>query len=254
MHETSYTVGGLARLTHVSVRTLHHYDAVGLLTPRRRSAAGYRLYGRSDVERLHQILVYRELGFGLDDIRRVLADPALRRGSALRAQRELLRARRRRADELLEAIETAIRAEERGVTMSDEELFEVFGDFDPAEYAEEAEQRWGGTEAYEQSRRRTAAYTKDDWAAIRREEEEITAAAAELMDRAPADPAVQALIERKWRHIDERFYDCTPEVFAGLGDLYAGDPRFAKNYDKVRPGLAAFLRDAMAIYAAERED
>ena len=250
MSEATYTVGRLARAAGVTVRTLHHYEQVGLLAPSRRSEAGYRLYTHADLERLQQILFFKELGFALGEIRRIMLHPGFERRAALEAQQELLRRKARRLDALIAAVAAALTADEKGTHMDEHEMFEAFGGFDPSEYEDEARQRWGHTNAYQQSARRTATYTKEDWVAIRREEDEITAGVAELMSRAVADAAVQELIGRKWRLINERFYECSPEMFAGLGSMYADDPRFAETYEKVRPGLAAFIRDAMAVYAA----
>ena len=163
---TEYLVGDLARLSHVSVRTLHHYDGIGLLTPSARSAAGYRLYSDADLRRLRQILFYRELGFALEEIADILADPAAGTDDHLRRQHRLLRERRARDATLLGAIEREMEARKMGIALTPEEQFEIFGTDKLAEYTEEAKQRWGDTDAWKQSERRAAAYTKEDWIAI----------------------------------------------------------------------------------------
>jgi DNA-binding transcriptional MerR regulator len=241
-------VGRVARLTGVSVRTLRHYDDLGLVRPARRSAAGYRLYAEADLERLQQVLFYRELGLKLGDIRRIMEDPAFDRRAALQAQRELLRRKGRRITDLIAAVDAVLLADERGTRMDEAEMFEAFGDFDPGEYREEVRERFDARLVNE-SERRTGSYSKDDWLAIRREQEAIRDGLAALMGRDPADPEVQALVARQWRLIDERFYPVTPEIFAGLGQMYVQDPRFAGNHEKVRGGLAAFMRDAMLVYS-----
>lgn len=136
--------------------------------------------------------------------------------------------------------------------MDDEDVREVFGGFGPREYEAEAEERWGGTEAFAESARRTKRYTKDDWKRIQAESAEITAAFVEALERGlePGDPAVQAVVERHWQHLERWFYTPTPELYAGLGDLYVNDPRFSANIDKAREGLAAYQRAAMQVYAA----
>ena len=116
-------------------------------------------------------------------------------------------------------------------------------------YQEEAQQRWGHTEAYRESQRRTSRYSKAEWGAIQAEGQAYTVALAGLMERDPADPEVQAQIARHHKLIDERFYPCPPEIFRALGEGYVADERFTAFYDKVKPGLAAFMRDAMAVYA-----
>jgi DNA-binding transcriptional MerR regulator len=248
------TIGEVARLAHVSVRTLRHYDAVGLLRPSARSAAGYRLYDRADLERLQQVLGYRELGFRLTDIRRVMNDPAFDRRRALEEQRDLLAARGRRLDALRAAVERSLQAIEKGTTMTADDMFEVFGDFDPWDHEAEVRERWGDSDAYAETARRTAAYAKEDWRAIQAEADEITADfVAALDDRLePDDAAVQAIVERHWRHLERWFYTPTAAILAGLGDLYVSDPRFTRTIDAARPGLAAYRRAAMRQYAARR--
>ena len=239
-------VGQMAELAGVTVRTLHHYDTLGLLTPGARSEAGYRLYQDADCERLQEILFYRELGFGLAEIHAILQDPGYDRAGALRHQRDLLVARKDRLQTMIGAVETALDGHEKGVTMSKEEMFEVFGDFDPKAYEAEVEERWSGP-AVEQSKRRTKTYGKDQWKKAMAEGEAIT---AELVERitagdAPEDPATMDLAELHRKHIDRWFYECSYEMHVGLGNMYVADPRFAEYYEKYAPGLAVFLKSAI---------
>jgi DNA-binding transcriptional MerR regulator len=245
------TVGETAKLARVSVRTLHHYDALGLLAPSSRSDAGYRLYDASDLERLQQVLFFRELGFALPDIQRIMTDPGFDRAAALIAQRTLLAEKARRTKAMLTAIDAALAALEKGIEMDKEEMFEVFGDFDPAEYEEEVRERWGDTDAYAESKRRYATYSKDDLKAIKAEQDAVIVGLGERMAAGddPDSPEVQELVERHRLVIDRNFYACPPAMHARLGDMYVADPRFTAVYDKVHPGLAIFLRDAMRIHA-----
>ena len=250
--DQAYTVGEVAKLAHVSVRTLHHYDELGLLEPSERSEAGYRLYNAADLEALQQVLFYRELGFSLDQIRELMTDPAFDRREALRQQRKLLEKQRRRLDTMLGLIDRTLASLEGGLQMSKEEMFEVFGDFDPSEYQDEVEERWGDTEAYRESARRTSQYTKADWQRIKDESEAISASVAELMNAGvPAEDAraVEAA-EQARLHIDRWFYPCSREMHAGLGEMYVADPRFTATFEKIRPGMARYLRDAIAANAA----
>jgi hypothetical protein len=132
--------------------------------------------------------------------------------------------------------------------MTNEEMLDVFGDFDPTEHAAEAEERWGGTDAYRESVGRTAAYTEDDWTTISREADAINAGFLELMAAGdPADgEAAAALVDRHRSHISRWFYDCTPEIHRGLGEMYSADPRFRENIDRAGEGLAAFQSAAIA--------
>lgn len=137
--------------------------------------------------------------------------------------------------------------------MTDEEMLDVFGDFDPSEHEAEAKERWGHSDAYRESARRTASYTKADWAAIGREVDDIYAGLAELM--AAGTPAYSAaaagLVDRHRAHLSRWFYDCTPEIHGGLGEMYSADPRFQSNIDKSRTGLAAYLSEAIAVRYAD---
>ncbi|WP_433057347.1 TipAS antibiotic-recognition domain-containing protein [Dactylosporangium sp. CS-033363] len=138
------------------------------------------------------------------------------------------------------------------MNLTPDEKRELFGEFDPDQHAEEAEQRWGSTDAYQESARRTARYTKSDWERIKREAAENTEAfAAAFEDGTPAaDARAMDLAEAHRQHISRWFYDCSPEIHQGLGDMYVADPRFTANYDTDHPGLAAYIRDAIRANAA----
>ena len=248
---TEYLVGDLARLSHVSVRTLHHYDGIGLLTPSARSAAGYRLYSDADLRRLRQILFYRELGFALEEIADILADSAAGTDDHLRRQHRLLRERRARDATLLGAIEREMEARKMGIALTPEEQFEIFGTDKLAEYTEEAKQRWGDTDAWKQSARRTAAYTKEDWIAIKSEADaNITGFAEAMRAGEPATGTVAMdLAEAHRQHLSRWFYDCDYQMHRGLAELYVSDPRYMAEYDKIEPGFSGYVHDAILANA-----
>jgi len=252
----TYTVGQLANLAGVSVRTLHHYDAIGLLSPSDRTAAGYRVYRHNDLEQLQQILLYRELDLPLDAIGRLTLDPAFDRRAALVAQRAELASRAKRMTAILAAIDAALDALSKGEPMNDTDMFEVFGDFDPNDHESEVTERWGDTDAYAESARRTARYTKDDWKRIKDEGATVTAELGVQLAKGakPDDQAVQALVDRHREQISRWFYPCSIEMQVNLGEMYVADPRFAATYDNVRPGLAVFLRDAIRVRAGGRTE
>jgi DNA-binding transcriptional MerR regulator len=229
------------------VRTLHHYDDIGLLRPSGRSASGYRLYSEADLDRLRQVLFYRELDFGLDEIADILADPSAGTDDHLRKQHRLLRQRRARDEALLAAIEREMEARKMGMSLTPEEQFEIFGTDKLGEYAEEAEQRWGDTDAWRESQRRSAAYTKDDWIAIKAEADaSINGFAEAVRAGEPATGQVAMdLAEAHRQHISRWFYDCGYEMHRGLADIYTADDRYIAAYDEIEPGLARFVRDAM---------
>lgn len=246
------TVGQVAKLAHVTVRTLHHYDEVGLLTPSGRSDAGYRLYSLEDLERLQVILFYKELGFELDEIRALLDDPDFDRREALREQRELIAEQALRLEALLGLIDKTIQRAEGAIVMTKEEMFDVFGDFDPAEYEDEVKERWGDTDAYKESARRTARYRKEDWARFKDEGEKRMTHMVELFDAGvPADaPDAMNVAEGARLEIDTWFYPCSHKMHVGLGEMYIADARFTDFYDKHRPGLAVWFHDAILANAA----
>ena len=254
-----YPVGEVARLAHVSVRTLHHYDEIGLVTPRHRSAAGYRLYSEDDLRRLRQVLFYRELDFGLDEIARMLADPGATVDDHLRRQHRLLRERLARGRHLLDAIEKEMEARRMGMALTPEEQFEVFGtDKVGGEWADEARQRWGDTDAFRESQSRTTRYTKQDWQRLKAEaDEELRAFADALRSGTPATgETAMDLAEAHRRYICTWFYDCGYDVHRGLAEMYLADDRFRANYDNVAPGLAQYVHDAIVANAerAARQD
>ena len=247
-------VGEVAELAGVTVRTLHHYDRIGLLTPSERTAAGYRRYMATDLDRLHRILVYRELGFPLDEVATLLDDPDADPEVHLRRQLRLLRDRLERNQAMVEAVEKELEAFQMGIQLTPEERFEVFGENDPSQYEAEAEERWGETEAWQQSRRRTATYTKEDWLRIKDESADVERRFAEaLRAGVPADSAqAMDVAEAHRQHISRYFYDCPPEMHAGLGRMYVEDPRFTAHYEEVAPGLAQYVSEAVQANAARQ--
>ncbi|MGW5681925.1 MerR family transcriptional regulator [Nonomuraea sp. NPDC003754] len=248
----SLSVGQVSRLAGVTVRTLHHYDEIGLLSPSRRSQAGYRRYDDSDLERLQQVLFYRELGFGLEEIIGILDEPGSDEMTHLRRQHELLTARIDRLRQMVAAVEVAMEAHTMNITLTPEERLEVFGDFRPEAYEAEAQRRWGDSPLYAESRRRVASYTKADWVRQRGEAEAITADLVEALKAGlPAGSGqVMDLAERHRLHISRWFYPCSPDVHRGLGELYVNDPRFTATFEAQAPGLAAYLSEAIRANTA----
>ena len=248
------TVGEVAALAGVTVRTLHHYDRIGLLSPSGRSAAGYRLYAPADLDRLHQVLLYRELGFSLEDVADLLSDDADPEAH-LRRQHRLLRDRLDRTQQMVAAVEKEMEARAMGMSLTPEEKFEVFGEFDPDQYEEEVQERWGETDAYAQSKRRTSSYTKEDWVRIKAEGEDVEARfAAALAAGVPADSEqAMDIAEEHRQQISRNFYDCPPGMHAGLGRMYVEDERFTAHYEKRAAGLAQYVSTAVQANAARQE-
>lgn len=250
----AHTVGEVARLAGITVRTLHHYDEIGLLRPSGRTEAGYRLYEHGDLQRLQELLFYRELGMRLDEIAAAMGDVSYERSAALAEHRERLLDKRHRIDRLLAAVDAALDAEERGTTMNEQDMLEVFGDFDPKEHEAEAEERWGGTDAYRESQRRASQYTKEQWLRIKAEGQANIDRFADLL-RSGADSTgeeAMAAAEEHREHISRWFYDCGYDIHRGLAEMYVQDPRFTKTYDDVEQGLARFISEAIIANADKR--
>lgn len=247
-------VGEVAALAGITVRTLHHYDRIGLLSPSGRSSAGYRQYAAADLDRLHAVLLYRALGFSLEEVATLLDDPSADPAEHLRRQHRLLLDRLDRTSAMVAAVEKELEARAMGISLSPEERFEVFGEHDPAQYDAEVSQRWGDTDAYAQSQRRTAAYSKEDWLRITAEAEDLEARfAAALADGVPAESErAMDLAEEHRQQITGTYYDCPPEMHAALGRMYVEDERFAAHYDQRAPGLAQYVSTAVQANAARQ--
>ncbi|WP_033240721.1 MerR family transcriptional regulator [Streptomyces albidoflavus] len=250
-----YTVGQVAAVAGVTVRTLHHYDAIGLLSPSGRSAAGHRRYGDGDLDRLQRILFHRALGFALDEIAALLDDPDADPRAHLRRQHALLTDRIETLRRMADAVAAAMEAAQMGINLTPEEKFEVFEGYDPDQYADEARQRWGHTDAYRESQRRTASYTKADWQRLKGEFDALHARVAELLAQGvPADaPEAMDAAEEHRRFIDGAHYPCDARMHTCLADMYVADPRFTATYEAIRPGLAQYLHDAIHANARRTE-
>jgi len=247
----AFTVSQVAQMAGVSVRALHHYDEIGLLRPSGRSQAGYRLYDGVDLERLQQVMFFRALEFPLEEIARIMNDPDFDVRGALRMQRQLLAGKAVQVRGLIAAVDAAIARHEKGETMTTEELFEGF---DPKQHEAEAEERWGQSQEWAQSKRRTARYTGQDWAKIKAEGAEVYQQLAALMAAGAPPTSTEAMdaAELHRQHISRWFYDCSLSVHRGLGELYVADPRFTANIDKVAAGLSQYCCDAFAANAEHR--
>ena len=247
-----YSVGQVAAVAGVSVRTLHHYDEIGLLQPSARSAAGYRLYDDADVDRLHQVLVYRGLGFSLEEVAAVLDDRSVSATEHLRRQRDLLSERIGELEDMRLTIDRLLEARSMDIKLTREEQFEIFGEnWHGDEYAAEAEERWGDTDAWKQSQARTSQYTKDQWVQIKAEGDDLSRRFVEaLVAGEPADgPVAMDLAEEARAQITKWFYDCSAEMHRNVAEMYIADERFRDTYEGQHEGLAQYVRDAVVANA-----
>lgn len=247
------TVGQVADAFGVTVRTLHHYDEIGLVRPHR-TVSGYRLYAGDDLERLRHVVVYRRLGFPLEEIGPLL-DGCADVEAHLRRQRAALMSRLDEMRDLVAALDRALEARMSGTALTPEEQRELFGDGFSEEHAREAEQRWGDTDAWRQSRERTTRYSADDWRRIGAEGDEVTARFAALKRAGTPADAVAAMdaAEAHRAHVDRWFYALGHAMHRGLAAMYVADARFTRTYEDREPGLAQYVNDAIQANADRHE-
>lgn len=237
------TVQEVSRISGVSVRALHHYDRIGLLKPAQISEAGYRLYDEESLERLQQILLYRELEFPLKEIRRILYSPNFDRKKALEEQIELLTLRREHLDNL---ISFARGIKVIGVRHLDFSAFEK-GKLD--EYARRARENWQDTPAYQEFEQKDQGRTDVQRRQLTDELMDVFVEFGNMMALSPDSPEVQAQVQRLRDFISAHFYNCTPQILAGLGKMYSGGGEFTENIDRAGgEGTAEFAAKAIEIY------
>lgn len=247
-----YTVQRLGQMAGVSTRTLRYYDEIGILRPARINSSGYRIYGQEEVDRLQQILFYRELGVSLENIKKIITSPSFDSTHALKEHREQLLIKREQLDRLIANVDKTIAAAEGSMTMTDKEKFEGFKqkliDENEKKYGKEIRAKYGD-EQVDKSNQKLKGMTEEQHA----EMEKLAADVLSTLDEAftTGDPAGElaqkaADLHRQWLCYYWDSY--TKEAHAGLAQMYVDDERFAAYYDKKQPGTAVFLRDAIHIY------
>lgn len=236
-----------AELTGVSVRTLHYYDEIGLLKPSFVDGQnGYRFYDERSLERMQEILFYRELDFPLKDIAEILFSPDYDKQSALVEQKRLLTLKKERLERLIEALDDAVKGEILSMKVFDNSEFEAQRE----QYAKEAKEKWGNTDAYRESSEKTGNYSKEKWADVNAGMDAVIAEFARCHNDgfAPVSDEAQVLVKKWQDYITENFYTCTTEILAGLGEMYTADERFRENIDSHGEGTAEFMRNAIKEY------
>lgn len=249
-----YTIKKVADLAGITVRTLQYYDKFGLLNPTINSSNKYRLYGEEDVMRLQQILFFRELEFSLKQIKKMMNSPAFDSHKVLVEQRELLRIKRERLDEILNTIDSVIDSKRRGEDMSDDQLLGSFSKQQIEEFKNEARRRWGDTDLWRQSQERTSGMTVKEFKDIAMEIEGWTQELAMLRDTGNLHDsiAIQQMIAKHYESL-KTFYEPNLEMYSGLAHMYVDDHRFMSFYERFGDGLAIFLRDAMLVFIKQQE-
>lgn len=229
------SIGDAAQRLGVSVRTLRHYDEIGLVKPTQVGENGYRYYDREAMALLQQVLFYRELGMSLKEIGPLLQAPETQRRKALEAHRHLLELKKQQLEGLLQLVDDTL----GGKTMQKPKITQADIDAAKEQYAAEAKERWGHTDAWKQSQGKTPNAAKMD---------EIFQGFAALLGTDPAARAVQAQVKTWQQFITDNLYPCTDEILAGLGQMYVCDERFTANLDKYGEGTAKLMSDAIKIY------
>jgi DNA-binding transcriptional MerR regulator len=233
----------VADLVGISVRTLHHYDEIGLLIPNETTESGYRLYSNENLETLQQILFFKELGFPLKKIKEIINSPSFDRQEALELHRKMLLEKRNRLDQMIATIEKTMKHSKGEINMSNEEKFEGF-DFSHNPYEQEARERWGD-KAVDNANVKFGKSEQDAMNSIYRK-------LASIRHKSPESEEAQTAI-KEWYDFLNKIATYSLEAFKGLGQMYVDDKRFTKNIDKFGEGLAKFMCDAMAVYADENK-
>ncbi|MFD1708883.1 MerR family transcriptional regulator [Siminovitchia sediminis] len=241
----------VAKLTGISIRTLHHYDDIGLLSPKRKNGSGYREYSDGDLETLQQILFFKELGFPLKKIKDVLNSPSFDRREALKLQKKMLLEKRARLDRMIGLIDQTIQHAEGEIQMTNKEKFEGF-DFSHNPYEQEARERWGD-QAFDQSNAKLAGMSEDQQKALGVEMNGIYRTLADLRHGSSASEESQSAIKAWYDFLNTHFGTYSLDAFKGLGQMYVADERFTKNIDRFGEGLAQFMSEAMAIFADQNK-
>lgn len=237
-----------AKLTGVSVRTLHYYDEINLLKPSFVDEQnGYRCYDEKSLMRMQEILFYRELDFPLKSIINILHSPNYDRRQALARQKELLMIKRKRLDRLISVIDDSM----KGVNTMNTDVFDNT-EFESARkaYMQEAQKRWGNTEAYKESVKRTEGYSDEKWKDVNKGLEEIFMEFSDCLKSGlePLDKPSQLTVKKLQDYISDNCYKCTNEILSGLGMMYVEDESFKTNIDKCGRGTAEFVSKAIQYY------
>ena len=235
------TVNEVSKLTGVSVRTLHYYDEIGLLTPAQSTDAGYRLYDGDNLQRLQQILLFRELEFPLNDIKRIIDSPYFSKEHALEDQIKLLRMKQKHLDDLIQHAEK-LREE---ISMD----FTAFDKSKIEDYQKHAKEKWGETDAYKEFEEKTAGKDATAMNESAKELLQIFAEFGELKNLDPDAEVVQCQVKKLQDFISEKYYTCTKQILSGLGQMYSAGGEFTENIDKAGgSGTAEFTAKAIEIF------
>lgn len=251
-----YKISEVAKISKITVRALHYYDEIGLLTPSV-DDKGYRLYSENDFLRLQQIMFFRELDFSLKDIKLIMDSPNFNREEALIKHRELLNKKKERIEEIISTLNKSLDEIKGETIMKKEDMFKGFStkeiESHKKKYAKETKEKYGESSEYKESELKTSNYDDKKWSEIINDMNEIYFEISKHIGEDPKNEDVQNLIGRWREHITKNYYNCSVEVFEGLGEMYISDSRFTKNIDKYGEGLAEFLSQGIKFYCENQK-
>lgn len=247
----------ISTFSGVTTRTLRYYDKIGLLKPARINSSGYRIYGQNEVNLLQQIMFYRELGLQLETIKEIIHDPSFNRKNALKEHLQQLIAKRKQIDLLIEIVKKTIKHEEGRIQMSDQEKFEGFKkrlvEENEKKYGDEVRERWG-EEALEASNQKVLNMSQEDYEKVTKLAEDVNQTLAKAMETGdPASEIAQRAADLHKQWLTFYWKEYSKKAHVGLAQMYVDDERFKAYYDKVKPGAAEFLRDAILVYTGQKQ-
>ncbi len=242
-----YSVNELAKISGVSVRTLHYYDEVGLLLPERNAKNDYRYYENEGLLKLQQILFFKELDFPLLEIKKILSSPTFNMKEVLKDQRKLIEIKKHRLQKLIKTIDKTINSINKKTNMNEDEIYDGFSKEELEAWNKEAKERWGNTPQYKQSVGKYESLTKEQKLEMKKAGEDLMQEFVKNMPKGPKSPEVQKLVQKHYDGL-RFFYEPNLTMYKGLADMYAGyqgDTRFRAYFEKHDKNLPDFMRDAI---------
>ncbi|MCX8074797.1 MAG: MerR family transcriptional regulator [Clostridia bacterium] len=251
-----YIINKVSKISGVTIRTLQYYDKIGLLNPSEKTDSGYRIYNENDIEKLVQILFFKELGFRLHEIIKIVNSPKYNVKEAMSNQKQMLVVQRDRLNNMINIIEGYLNGKEMNLDMSIENKFKVMSkkeiDELQKQYVDEVNQKYD-KDVVSECNKKVASYDNNKWKQVQEDSGKILIEIVENMDKPVEDPKIQNLVDAYRQHITDNFYNCTIEIFAGLGQMYLQDERFTKFYENIKEGLAEYLSKAIEYYCANKK-
>lgn len=244
MTNKKLSINQVAKLCGITVRTLHYYDEINLLSPSSIASNGYRQYSEGDLLKLQEILFFKELDVPLKEIKMIMDSPGYNKRKALKRHKEMLILKRDRLDKIISLVNDNLNDDK--INLKEFDMTEINKHIE--KYKEEVKQRWGDSVAYKQSAKKTFKYSENEWQKINAERDEIFADFAKCMNIDKDCKEADTLVTEWQNHISKYFYDCTDEILSGLADMYVYDERFKQNMDKHSDGLAEFISNSIKNY------